>query len=83
MKLINKTFAIIDLENMANQNVFSACYTVAPVAFQIEWCPNPLKPSTLVSGGATVAQLVWCQWCPLKIKLCQGTTGTTTNGATE
>ena len=34
-------------------------FSVAPVAFQIEWCPNPLKPSILVSGGATGAPLVW------------------------
>ena len=30
---------------------------MAPLAPQIEWCPNLLKPSTLVNGGATMAQL--------------------------
>ena len=35
---------------------------MAPVAFQIELCPKPLKPSTLVRNGATEAQLVWCTW---------------------
>ena len=29
---------------------------VAPVAIQIEWCPNPPKPSYLVSTGAKVTQ---------------------------
>ena len=30
------------------------------------------KPSQLVSGGATVAQLVWCKLCPMKIRVVPG-----------